>query len=231
MKRFSLGEVVAQATDMFFRDYPSGGAFWDEDNFKANVIAYLAKLINDEYDDRKQRNKVLEGFSSTEFSSSWLVEEKCKVVRDDDGDWFQTSIAVFEFTFDALASGILSIEKLGKCNCTCGDIIRLSNKDYWKYERLPKTSNVYWSAKLDKVFFPCSQCLPEEFRVTFLPAINMDTDVDCAMVPEPYVTPVITTVLNQMFGAKDGTPFIDKSNDGNPNQAGTSELDKNTLKQ
>jgi len=228
----TLEQLVAQAIDMYRREYGNEQDFWDEDNFKVLVVAYLQKLYNDEYDDKKSRNKAEAGFSIVEFPGEWLIQEDVEIQEKDGEKFVETKQPFFTFTFDALTSAIHSIRKIGDCGCTCGEFIRLSNKDYWKVNRLPPTSNRYWYGMSGKLVMPCGpekQCLPKKLRVTFLPLPTMESD--CAWIPGPYVTVIITTVLNQLFGAKQGTPVLDETNDGNDNASQQTESNNDSLKQ
>lgn len=228
MDRWNLGQVIGQAQDMYNRGYASANTEWDEDNFKANIVAFYAKMMDDGYRDQKSQNKSLEGFSFADLSSSWLIEEDLQPAKSKDGGFFvKTKAPIFDFTFDAMANGVHSVSRISDCDCACGDFIRISNREGWMLKRAPKTSNVYWYFLMDKVMFPgCTICVPEKVRVRYIPALTYDSE-DCQLVPEPYVLPIITTVLNFMFGVKAGQPVIDTTNNQNSNTAPVTELDHN----
>lgn len=228
----TLEQLVGQAIDMYRRDYGNEEEFWDEENFKVLVVAYLCKLYNDEYDDKKSRNRAEAGFGIVEFPGEWLVHDDVEVKEKDGEKYIETKQPFFSFTFDAMTSAVHSIRKVSDCDCTCGEFLRLSNKDWWMVKRLPPTSNRYWYGMEGKLVFPCApdkQCLPKKLRVTYLPQPTMESD--CAFVPAPYVTVILTTVLNQLFGAKQGQPVIDTTNDGNSNVSEQTESNMDSLKQ
>lgn len=203
------------AMGLFFQDLRPSDAFFDRDHFKFLCVATYNKLINDEFDQAKLRNKMMEGFSYVEVSPDWLLKEVIKVETDDKKKvkYAIPKSKIFSFGFDNMSSGIQMVAPIGEC--PCGDLIRISYKDKWQYCRAPITSDTYFYQAIDRVeFLGLTSCIPDEVEMWYIsqPA----SDDDNSEIADKQVMPIITTVLNVMFGAKNGE-VIDMTNDANSN--------------
>lgn len=212
-KRITLAQVADLAKDLFYREYKTETDFFDLPHFLYLSCTTYAKIMNDMFQDEKMRNRANDGFSYVSMSGPWLLSEKCTIQKDEMGDsYIQTSLPLFCFDFDALASSLYSVRKVGEA---CGDLMRISNKDVWKLCSLPVTNDIYYYQLGEKIKLPNLKCELKELWAIYIPAI-MPSNLNCT-IPETMVDGIVTTVLQIMFGAKKETPFIKIANNSNPN--------------
>lgn len=224
MKSVTLKQVADMAEGMFYQDLRAQDAFFEGAHFKWLCAQTYSTLLNKEFTERKLRNKMTEGFSFVEISPSWLVEEDSDVEKGNDGiAYFDTTNPIFSFDFDAMSSGLQMLRAVGKC---CGDLIRISFKDKWQYCRAPLTKDSYFYQGVNRVELIGRACLPEKVSVWYVPALDIENN-DSVMA-EGMAIPVITTVLNLMFAAKNGE-VVDMSNNANSNAQPATETDPSSI--
>lgn len=222
MKRFTLEQIAQFGLDAYLRAYQSTADFFNMVHFKVLVCSTYATVMNDKYQDQKTRIKQDSGFSFVEMSGPWFVKDEIKVCKDDvkDVHYIELPQPNFVFEYDSLCSSVHSIVKTGKKQC--GEFIRISNADYWKIPSVPVTNDIFWYQLGERIEFPISIGMPEKVLVNYIPALLLNSD-KCS-IPETMVDAIVTTVLQIMFGAKNETMVVDKSDDGNPNVNATSEM-------
>lgn len=220
--RIKLDQVAQMGLDLYYRNYKHDADYFDMPHFLFLVCATYIKMMNDMYKDEKMRNKDSDGYSYITLSGQWLTTELCEVKKDEKlgVHYIETQMALFTFDFDALCSSIHSITK--GPGAKCGDIMRLSNKDYWKLDHLPTTSDIFWYQMGEKILLPKLSCNPGKLIVNYLPSVS-PTNQTCSL-PETTVMGIITTVLQVMFGAKNETMVVKMVNNDNPNVTPESEL-------
>lgn len=224
-ERLSLEKVAQLGQDLYYRNYKHESEFFDEVHFLYLCCSTYAKLINDMFQEDKKRNKDSDGFSYVNVSGPWLVSEDCEVKQDGEakdgtGKYLETKMPVFCFDFDALASSVHSVLK--KVKGQCGDLMRISNKDLWKLDHTPKTSDIFWYQMGERILLPNLTCDPGKLHVNYIPAL-LPTNPTCT-VPETMVDGIITTVLQIMFGAKNETPVVKMANNSNMNTNPASDI-------
>lgn len=208
----SLIQIASLAQDMFYQDYAPRDAFFSIDDFKKLCIATYSKLINDGVNSEKYKNKSTEGFSSVEIPVDWLIEEVVSIEKVKNQRIATTQYDIFSFDYDAFAIGLQYVEKV---DGPCDKFIKISPMDAWSMDTLPYTTNVYYYKKSsNKIYFIERHCVPEKVLLRYIPAMDMSDD--SSVMSESLVMPVITTVLQLMFGAKSGN-IIDMSDDSNLN--------------
>lgn len=228
MKRISLEQTAQLVMDLYYKNYKQESEFFVLTHFIYLCCTTYAKIINDMYAEEKKKNKDSDGFSFANFSGPWLLEEWCEIKKNDDGvSYIETSMPCFVFDFDALASSVHSIQKGAKGQC--GDVMRLSNKDYWKIDKLPVTGDIYWYQLGEKILLPNLKCDPGKLKTYYLPAL-LPSNPQC-MLPETMADGIITTTLEIMFGAKKETMLTKMANNSNPNTTETSEVAQSSQQQ
>lgn len=213
MKRFTLNETADLAQDLFYRDYKKDFDYFDTPHFLMLTCTTYAKIMNDMYQEEKNRTKQSEGFSFVGFSGPWIVTEACEIQEKHGKKYIQTKMPLFSFDFDSLCSSIVSVTK--SAGSPCGELIRISNKDVWKLCAMPKCSDIFYYQLGEDIFLANISCNPGKLIVNYIPALMPD-NVNCT-IPETMIDGIITTVLQIMFGAKNQTAFVKTANDGNIN--------------
>ncbi len=215
MERFTLDQLAQMGMDLYFRSYKSDDEFFDLVHFKLLSCTTYAKIINDMFQDDKLRNKGADGFSYVNVTGAWIKTEYCEVKIDKDSGkkYVETSVPCFSFDFDALASSVHSITKQVKGQC--GDLMRISNRDIWKLDELPVTSDIYWYQLGEKIWVEKMKCDTGKLRVNYIPAVLLEDGN--ATIPETMADGIMTTVLQIMFGAKNETMVVKTANNSNPN--------------
>lgn len=217
-----LGDVAEKAMDLYYQDYKAESDFIDETHFAFMVVAAYNKLISDEFTQSKLINKQMSGFSMVELSEDWTKTERLKVEEDDGERIVKLPGNVITFPFDALGSGVQGLKLIGG---SCKEVVRISHDDTWQIE-LIETTQTFFYVRRDRGVFINLKCFPTDVKVTWVPEISAD-DME-SFIPEAKVLPIITTVLEMMFAAKNGK-VVDKTANDNQNAVMQSEIDKNTM--
>lgn len=215
--------VAQNIMDLYFQDYAPRDAYYDLDDFMSMASIVYAKLLNDEFQLKKQEMKLVEGFSYVDISPEWLITKDFAITREGNAFVVNMDEKVFAFDFDALTSGVQRIEVIeGKP----GRTVKISFKDSEFMDRLPMTTlYFYYVLGANKIFF--KNRYPKKVKVYYIPAVTADDSE--AEIPDSKVLEVITTTLQLYFGSKNGE-VIDTSNDSNKNKAPATELNPDKIR-
>lgn len=216
-------EIAAQMImDKYYQSYAPNGAFFKHADFLRDTILVYKTLVDDQFRTLKRQAKASEGFSAIEVSPDMIVEETLDV-SDKNGIIAVTSQNIYSFANDAISTGLQYIRKVeGECE---SEIVKISFKDAWMYEKAPKTSKVFCYVKgTNSIVFVNKNCIPKKILVGYIP--NVEIGKENCIINEDMLPAVMTSVLQLYLGAKNGN-VIQKANDGNLNATPQNQANNN----
>lgn len=219
----TLKQVGDMGSALYYQNYKADDQFFDLPHFKFLFVAQYVKQVSQESRQNKREERALNGYSIIEISSDWLTIEKLAVQEDKDRKihFVTPSKRLFPFDYDVMGSAVQYVVPFGQ---ECGDIKRISRNDKWMYCRMPFTTTPLYYVEKDQVVFLNLKCNLKEVEVQYVPL--PDCNDDTSEIREDKIMEMIATVLNLMFGAKNGN-IVDMSNNSNPNTVMQTEIDPN----
>lgn len=222
----NLRMVGQMAADLYYQNYKSDDQFFDLEHFNFLLAAEYVKLIKAEATQNKRQNKIDTGFSYIEISPYWLKTEKVSVTEVDGKKISTLTEPVFQFDYDAMGSGIQEVYTVNNnthtVNTPCGEVQRVSRNDRWIACAMPPNAKLFYFVSGNKTIeFVNVHCNLKEVEVTYVPGVEcIGDDFE---IHQDKVHDIIRSVLNTMFGAKNGN-IVDMSDDSNPNTTPATEL-------
>lgn len=219
-----LADLSQLALDMYYQDYAPDDAYLDMDHFKMVAASTYANLLAVELRNMKMINKQETGFSYVEITPNLLVYETTKVNKEGTQYLAKLTQDVFSFDYDRLSLGVQMIDMVGE------EVLRISMSERNALKRTAFTNKIFaWVRNANEIAFISQKDINgKSVTIGFVPKVDFANDE--SEIAADLAIPLITQVLNLMFGAKNGN-VIDKRNDSNPNIFPTGEVNKESLKQ
>lgn len=216
-----LKQEAQTIMDSYYRDYAPDDAFFRIEDFAAWLGKAYGKFA-DEAAKEIYKNSLQEGgMGMIIFSQDWWAKKEYEV-ENKDGQLFATiDFKTIGFTYDNQNSQIQELMPVGK-EGNCGSYIRTTLTELWILNGMSKHNNVYWYLDMDKIKFKIfSDCKPKKVAVYYIPSI----DDENFKVPSSKAFEIATLAFNFMTAARKEEPFIDTTNDRNPNKLPQTEVD------
>lgn len=218
----TLRQVGQMASDLFYQNYKADDQFFDLEHFKFLLAAEYVKQVQAESTANKRENKQFSGFSYIEVSTYWLKTERVKVTTEDGVKTAVLTQQPFQFNFDSVGSGVQYVETVAEGKTIpCAEVIRIAYNDKWMACAMPPNQTTFYYVKGDKIHILNSHCNLQEIEVSYVPAPLCYEDDD--FIHQDKAHDIIRTVLNTMFGAKNGN-IVDMSDNSNPNSNPATDL-------
>lgn len=223
----TLREIAAMAEDLYKKDYAKADDYFDSQQFMFMACSVYSGILLQEYRDSKMINKQMDGFSTVDLSQDLLVHVESIVLKEKDSNQLYVCLENRAITFpnDPMFSGVQRVVLAG--NSTCGELRKTSPDDTHLNCLLPETNAIFYYVENGRINFlnngPC-KLEGATVKVYYLP--EPDHENENMIIPQVRSAEVITTTLQIMFGATEGT-ISDKTNDQNPNTSQQTELNIN----
>jgi hypothetical protein len=223
----TLKKVAQIAEDLFHQSYATADTIWNEVRFKFLCVSAYNTLLVADFDRAKKEATKETGFSVVDLPGDFLVYKTVKIVKEAEGIIAKIP-HVFSFDYDLGASGVQGVDIIGLGT----EVVREQYRNRHSLDRLPYNGKTYCYVKTDKgqtilVFKTNQEIVGKEVEVGYFPQLSEDDD-DCEVASD-FVMPLVTQVLNLMFGAKNGQ-IIDMTANQNPNVTAATEIDSSSLK-
>jgi hypothetical protein len=209
--------------DAYFQDFAPDDSFWRVEDFAVWVGKAHGKIADDVAKEIYKTSLAEMGTGMITFSQDWWATKEYKVEHKEGKYFIQTDIKYLGFTYDNQNSGIqdLIIEEGG------GNPIRTTITELWILNGMSKNKMIYWYIDGDKIKFQFnSDCIPKKVSLYYLPSAEDEN----FKVPTSKAFDIATLAYNLMQMAKQGTPFVDRTNNSNPNMTPQTETDLKTAK-
>lgn len=212
-----MGKLISLAQnieDLYYQQYKTDDDFFELYHFKYLASITYSALLQQEFEKSYAKNLQEHGEGSADLNPEWFIHEELKIKRAQEIAPYEAQLScrsAFSFRYDKQNSGIKDILPL---NGRCGDFIRMSMDEKWKFDLLPTSSEIYWFPLGPKIYFSNIHCGASRATIIYIPAIDgMDDNVQIA---DGMQKTIIEETLNLMFTARNGK-VIDTTNDGNAN--------------
>lgn len=221
----TLGLIAEKTMDLYYQQYKHKDDFFDLEDFKFYCSIGYAALLQDEWNKAYAQSKQEEGENGVELSPEWYHEAVMKVERNPITGNHEATICnrPFSFRFDRNYSSIQNVYPVTSNGCT--DFVRIGAGKEWLIKRLPFNKKIFWHLLSNKIIFQNVHCGLKEVRVFYIPSLaTLENDLPIA---ESMEDDVLRRTLDLMLKAKSGMPFVQMSNDGNPNGIMQTEINPN----
>ena len=200
------------AQDLFYQDYAPRNSFFTMQKWMFEIAAMYSTMLDAEFQQKRTEGKQESGFANIEISSAWLVEEPLKTVyiKAKEKVCLYTSQPVYSFRWDNTGNALQGIWPVKGIN----NFRKISLNEVRFKQILPVTGFVYYYLNNGKEIEFINGEPDTPVFAKYVPVV-MGNDEDC-LLADGIVMPVIKSVLDLHFGAKNGN-VIQKADDGNSN--------------
>ncbi len=212
----TIRTIAHVAMDMFYQDYKPAESFLQIKHFVFLCIAADAKLKQDDYDKQVNLN-LRERKTNAPVSLSYENYITVTVPIKKNTATLPTDIMMFSGADQSVS--VSQVEPEGGC----GDILPLLHEEKWQAKDIKGV--VFWLMNCNGLEFVHlkENCSPEKVTVTYIPQL-----VEKSKVQASRKMAILNLVNIYIKSAKEGV-IVNMSNDGNPNAANQTEINKYLL--
>lgn len=211
-------KVVSQLVmDLFYQEFRPANAFLRLKHFQMMVIAADAKLKKTEYDNLLNLNIRLRRINAqVVLNADNYITADVEIKND------KAVLPSPIMSFNGAGQTLSVSQVLLEGNCT--NVMPITQDE--KHQVSGIKNIVFWLPSCDGIEFLHlkGNCNAKKAKVTYIPILN-----DKSIIQEARKWDIMTMVTGFVKAAKDGV-VIDMSNDGNPNVASQTEINKYLLK-
>jgi hypothetical protein len=213
----SLAYTAQLCMDAFYQEFRPANAFLRLKHFKMLVIAADAKLKKKEYDDLVNLNIRQRRINAPVVLTA---DNYIKVTADIKDEFAPLPFPIMSFNGPGQNLSVANIELEGGCR----DVMPLTQDT--KHQAKDIKDVVFWLPACEGIEFLHlkSNCNAKKVNVTYIPVLN-----EKGSIQEARKWDIMSMVTGFIKSAKDGV-IVDMSNDGNPNVASQTEINKFLLK-
>ena len=227
MTQTTLADIAQLTMDLYLQEYRKSSDFFTLVHFKYLVANAYAALLQSEYEKSYRTNLLEKGHGYASISADWLVEAKIKVSEKKGiAHIARFDKPVFSFLYDESNIGIYNISNEGDGEF---HLIRIKQEEEYKFRHMPLSPGaLYWFPIMSEIRFLGDVHNNATFRLQYIP--SFDTLEDELPVPIVLSEQAMKGALNILYAAKNGTPIVDKTPDGNPNKVLATEINSAAAK-
>lgn len=215
----ALLKAAQQIMDSYYQDFKPDEAFFDLEDFAAWIGVCHGKIADDVAAMIYKATLMEEGMGMITFAQDWWAEKDlvlAKNVLDISG------IKAMGFTYDQQESGIQEVQPTEGDS----DFIRTTLTEKWQLNGMGKNNIIYWWKEPGKLKFKSGCNIPPKITVYYIPT----ADDENFKLPKSKEFEIATMAWNFMVAAKQGTPFVDATNNSNKNVIPQTETDTKQIK-
>lgn len=217
-----LLDAAQNVMDAYFQDFRTDDAFFDLPDF-AVWIGKVYGSVADEVAKEIYAGSLAEtGTGQITFSQDWWQSKVFDIKRSGGEIFIDLDIKYVGFTYDTQNSGIQMLMPIGN---GCGTFIRTSLTQLWILKHTTVSDIAWWYPDRNRILIKTTSNVSKA-RVYYIPTAEDDN----FKLPSSKEYAIAATAWNFMMQAKQGTPFVDMTNDQNKNITPQTEINTQNLK-
>lgn len=221
----ALLNAAQHVMDAYLQNFASEDEFFQIEDYAYWLGVSYDKDVANTANEIYQISRSEIGDGQITFSDGYIQYKDYPVTKKDGRPIIKLDIDVASFTWDTQNSGIQDVFSVGKNSC--GELIRTTISERWHLSSITKTNKVWWLMMGKEIeFINNNGVFPSKVRVAYVPSSKDEN----FKIPSGREMDIAVQAYNFMQNAKQGTPIIDVTNDGNPNSSPQTELNIATSK-
>lgn len=208
--------------DTYFQDFAPDDSFWRIEDFAGWVAKAHGKIADDVAKEIYKGSLAEMGTGLITFSQDWWAKKESIAEIKDGKYYIPLSFKYLGFSYDNQNSGIQEL-----LSDEGHPMVRTTLTELWILNGMSKNKMIYWYPDGDKIKFKFNgDCKPKNISIYYLPTGEDEN----FKLPSSKAFEIATLAYNFMQSAKQGTPFVDKTNNSNQNISQPTEIDSKTIK-
>lgn len=220
--------LASLVQDAYYGQYAKESDFFKIEDFEAYCAPFFYKVLQEDFEKTRKEMIILGlimAHEEPQLNVSWFKIKEFDVVKEG-GQYVVNIPSMFSFSKDMSFSGINGVYPVGDEGDCCGQFAKITANQCQSLRFLPKSDKtIYWYPLGNKILFKKVECGLKKVNVGYIPSLDDECDDENeVVVPDSYVSEIMTLTYNFMVSARNGA-VIDKTNNQNQNKLIQTEID------